>query len=253
MLTKDTFQKLNEADLRKKVLIPLLQAMKYRDVYEYHGGAGEQGKDIVCWKPDDLSSRKNLALVVKATKMSGQAQVGKGTAGEVQTQISQCFGASYIDPSSGEDQEVHHVWVVSNKKITKEAVNAIRSALASTNLVRNVSFIGGNQLWELVEKYLALSMWPFVEEVQKHIQEVDSHYEPQVTISGKETSIAIVEKFPGAAEEKPIIINQELLFPTAEDSETFKTSFQQRKRSVRVKEKGSIHQKEDRQTDKKAA
>jgi hypothetical protein len=95
MLTRNYVETLKEADLRKVVLLPLLRAMGYQDVYEYHGGAGEQGKDIVCWKQDELGSRENLALVAKASQMTGKAQMNKGTAGEVQTQIRQCFGSSY--------------------------------------------------------------------------------------------------------------------------------------------------------------
>ena len=65
MLTHDTFVKMDEATLRVKVLLPLLRAMKYRDVHEYHGGSGEKGKDIVCWKQDELGCRVNLAIVAK--------------------------------------------------------------------------------------------------------------------------------------------------------------------------------------------
>jgi hypothetical protein len=74
MLTRDNFDTMDEATLRTHVLIPLLREMGYQDVFEYHGGAGEQGKDIVCWKPEDLGSRENLAIVAKASQMTGQAK-----------------------------------------------------------------------------------------------------------------------------------------------------------------------------------
>jgi hypothetical protein len=44
MLTKRHVEQMEEKDLRKSVLIPLLRAMGYQDVYEYHGGSGELGK-----------------------------------------------------------------------------------------------------------------------------------------------------------------------------------------------------------------
>jgi site-specific recombinase XerD len=153
MLGKDYFQRMNEADLRKEVLLPLLRAMGFKDVYEYHGGPGEKGKDIVCWKPDEVGNRENLALVVKATQITGKAQITKGTAGEVQTQIRQCFGSAYTDPISGEEEPVHRVWVVSNKTIHKEAVEAITSAIASPVLMRCVRFVDGDKLWDLVETH----------------------------------------------------------------------------------------------------
>jgi hypothetical protein len=225
MLTKNNFRQLNEADLRKEILIPLFRAMGYKDVYEYHGGAGEQGKDIVCWKLDELGSRENLALVVKATQMTGKAQVNKGTAGEVQTQIRQCFGSPYIDPVSGDDQSVHRVWVVSNKKISKESINAIKSAVANPDLMRNVRFIDGDTLWGLIETHLPLSMWHFIEETRKRVGTSDSHYEPQIQITGDRTSVTLVEKFPGASEEKPITINTKFHFPSKKDAEMFEASF----------------------------
>lgn len=72
-LTKERVRKMKEAELRKEVLLPLLQAMGYQHVFEHHGSR-ELGKDFICWKHDELGSRKNLALVVKAVPLSGQAK-----------------------------------------------------------------------------------------------------------------------------------------------------------------------------------
>jgi len=206
MLTRSTIQKMNEAALRKEVLIPLLRAMDYKDVYEYHGGAGEQGKDIVCWKLGALEDRENLALVVKATQMSGKARVDKGTAGEVQTQIRQCFGKAYLDPVSNDEREVHHVWVVSNQKISKEAMDAIKSAVDDDKIMRYVKFVDGDNLWSLVKRYLPTSLLQHTEELQNIVRNADSHYIPQITVDGNTTSIFIKEKFAGASDEKPISI-----------------------------------------------
>ena len=57
VLTKELLNELDETDLRTKVLIPLFQAMGFRDVFHYHGGVLEHGKDIVMWKSDDLEQR----------------------------------------------------------------------------------------------------------------------------------------------------------------------------------------------------
>ena len=222
MLTKDNVEGMDEAALRKEVLIPLLTAMGFKDAYEYHGGAGEQGKDIVCWKPDELNTRQNLAIVAKATQMTGKAQANKGTAAEIQMQIRQCFGEAYTDPVSAEQQNVHRVWVVSNRRISKEAINAITSGVADPTRMHNVRFIDGDQLWELVEKHLPSSMWHFVKEVQKRANSIDSHYEPQITISGNQTTITLKEKFPGAAKEKPVKITTR--FVDQEAARQFHTS-----------------------------
>jgi hypothetical protein len=129
MFTKQQVEQMNEDDLRERVLIPLMRAMEYRDVFKYHGGENEKGKDIVCWYLGRLNNRINLTLVVKAKPLSGKINVDKGTAGEVRGQVQQCFAKPFIDPITGEEQEVHECWVVSNKKIEKNAVDALRSAL----------------------------------------------------------------------------------------------------------------------------
>lgn len=72
MLTKEQLEQMREAEL-VSVLISLMKAMAYQDVAEYHGGAGEQGKDIVCWKTDELGNRTNLAVVVKSCAHNRQS------------------------------------------------------------------------------------------------------------------------------------------------------------------------------------
>jgi len=65
MFTHDKFRKMKEAELRTEVIIPLLRAMGFHDVFEFHGGSGEQGKDIVCWKHGDLRNRVIMLLSSK--------------------------------------------------------------------------------------------------------------------------------------------------------------------------------------------
>lgn len=226
MITRDIFDKMDEAKLREDVIVPLLRAMDYKDVFLYHGGAGEQGKDVVCWKTDDLGSRENLAIVAKAVQMSGKAKLDTATAAEVQTQIRQCFGKPFNDPVSSEPQSVHRVWVVSNKKITKEAKEAIKSAVDDPDKMKNVRFVDGDGLWILVEKHLPVSVLPLIEEIRRHSQS-DSHYVSKIIIGSEQTFITLVEKFPGAANEKPINISTRIDFPSQEEAANFQKSFQQ--------------------------
>ena len=126
-LSRPEIEAMKESDLREKVLVPLVKAMGYKDVFLYHGGAQELGKDIVMWKPGDFAERVNYAVVAKAEKVSGKI-TGKSGAGEVRTQIEQCFGASYTDPVDGTEQRIAHCIVVSSALIGKEAVTAITGA-----------------------------------------------------------------------------------------------------------------------------
>jgi len=70
MLTRDSLRGMKEAQLKDEVAIPLLRAMGFKDVFSFHGGEGELGKDIVCWKLGDLDNRVNYAIVLKAVSSS---------------------------------------------------------------------------------------------------------------------------------------------------------------------------------------
>jgi hypothetical protein len=228
LLSKEIIQNMNEDRLCLEVLIPLLQAIKFSDVTYTHGGAGEQGKDIVCWKEDELGSRRNYALVVKAVKVTGKAKVAKGTAGEIITQIQQCFGEPYLDPITSEPQLVHQCWVISNQEISKEAEKAIRSGITPATLDRNVQFIDGDRLWLYIEKYMPLSaIWSKLEDVGKTLDQIDTHYQPKVTLEpNSNIHFELVEKFPGAAKEKPITISTIFQFPKTPEGDAARKAFE---------------------------
>lgn len=217
---------LKENDLRKYVLIPLLKAMGFQDVFEYHGGAGEQGKDIVCWSPDKLGVRSNLAIVAKATPITGKASVSKGTAAEVRMQIEQCFGKPFLDPVHGEEQHVHQCWVVSNQTISKEAIEALKSSLKANQLERNVSFIDGDRLWELIEKHMPnIPMLQKISEAGKWLDSLDTHYSVEAQTSGSGVHFDIKEKFPGASQEKPITLQAQFEFPDTDEGRAVREAF----------------------------
>jgi hypothetical protein len=152
--TQDQIEKLKEDSLCTEVLVPLFIAMGFRDVRYYHGGSQELGKDIIMWKEGAVGNRENYAVVVKAHRITGKTASGKGSVAEVRTQIEQCFGNPYKDPVNGSDQSVNICWVVSSHEIKKEAITALCAALKSQRLDMLVTFIDGNKLWELIEKYL---------------------------------------------------------------------------------------------------
>jgi len=214
MLTKADLVKMKEDQLCKQVLVPLLRAMKFNHVAYYHGGEGEKGKDIVCWKEDEVKARLNYALVVKSQKITGQAKGAKGTAGEVATQIQQAFGSPFVAPVTAEILNVHICWVVTNKEITKQGADAIKSIIKSSNYERHVKFIDGDTLWGLVEQHLGNHViWGKMEDIQSALNEFDTHYQPEVLLDGKEIKIGMKEKFEGASKEKPLDIHFSFEFP----------------------------------------
>src|SRR5690242_20685100 len=111
-LSLERLRSLSETDLRRKVLIPLLEGMDFHDVTEVHGSR-ELGKDIVMWKDDSFRGRINYAVVVKAKKVTTGA-----SSHDVCRQIRECFGSSYTDPISLETRAVDRVIVINSDKIT---------------------------------------------------------------------------------------------------------------------------------------
>ena len=92
MWSRSDIQNMSEATLRTEILIPLFKAMGFSDVFEYHGGPQEQGKDIVMWREDaGAVDRQNYSVVAKAQRITGKVE-GGGGAGEVAVQVQQCFG-----------------------------------------------------------------------------------------------------------------------------------------------------------------
>ena len=227
-MLKDDFRNMNEDQLCREVIIPLLRQMGFQDVTYTHGGSGEQGKDIVCWKQDELGVRKNYSVVAKAVPITGKAKVAKGTAGEVSMQIQQSFGKEYPDPVSGRSQSVNECWVVTNQTISKEADEAILSSLGTTTLARNVTFIDGEKLWGLVQKYLIeQTVQQRLRELQSVFDGLDSHYRPEISLlSGSQYRINVREKFEGAAREKPLTIEGKFIFPKTPEGERVKAAFE---------------------------
>jgi hypothetical protein len=150
-LTKQHLQNMKEADLRIQVLIPLFKAMGFKDVFHYHGGTGEQGKDITMWQANILGDREYYAVVVKAGRITGEAK-GKGSAAEVQMQIAQAFGSKFTDTADLAERQATRCWVVSSHEIKKEATESIKNALGPRATDGSVRFIDGDELWELIQR-----------------------------------------------------------------------------------------------------
>lgn len=227
-MLKDDYRNMNEDQLCREIIIPLLRQMGFQDVTYTHGGSGEQGKDIVCWKQDELGVRKNFAVVAKAVPITGKAKIAKGTAGEVSMQIQQSFGKEYPDPVSGRSQSVNECWVVTNQTISKEAEEAILSSLGTTTLARNVTFIDGEKLWGLIEKHLIeQTVQQRLRELQSIFERLDSHYRPEISLlSGSQYQVNVREKFEGAAQEKPLTIEGKFIFPKTPEGERVKAAFE---------------------------
>jgi hypothetical protein len=211
MWTRDQIGHLPEAELRTTVLLPLLKAMGYLDVFEYHGGTLEQGKDLVMWKRDPLQGRVNYAVVAKAQKISGAAE-GKDSSGGLVMQIQQSFGRPYSDPRTGEERRVHHVIVISSKELKKEAIHAVTSALQPAGIDRHVSFFDGDALWDLISEHMPRAALHDLVRASEVLEEIDSTIRMSATIregrvhltvepkAGHDLHLRLIGRFPESAE-----------------------------------------------------
>lgn len=135
--TKEYIQSLSEDELRKQIVIPLFQAMKFT-VYETHG-ALEFGKDLVIYNRDSTGEIVYSAVQIKAKDIHGRV----ASSGNIRTVINQCetaFEIPFIDVFDGSQKFVEKVYVVTSGRITPSATNVISYALRK---------YGGIRFWDI--------------------------------------------------------------------------------------------------------
>lgn len=224
-LTQKQLSEMNEDQLRTSILLPLFKAMGFLDVHHYHGGTLELGKDIVMWKPGDIDERVNYGVVVKASKITGRAS-GSSSAAEVRFQIEQCFSKPYSDPVTAQEQKINRCFVVSSKKITKEALNAIEGVLEESNLKNVTTFVNGDKLWELIEEYLPQrAVWEQLRQVQRVFDEANPHYRITVRTTKTGPKLSIEPKSPDSETKHPISITGQFTFPETAEGQKMREAF----------------------------
>ena len=221
-LTRSEVEAMSEEDLREKVVVPLLERMGFRDVFVYHGGVLEQGKDVVMWKPGELGERRHFAVVLKATRVSGQAS-GSSSAATVKTQIEQAFGTDYLDPITNEAVFAGECWAVNSHAITKEAHHSIKGMLKTANLDRITRFVDGDALWRLIEEYSPERL--VIRNLQKAKELFDS-LDPDYQLVAKtgpgDLSLTVHPK-EGSG---PLPISTQFVFPDSEAGNAVKEDYQ---------------------------
>lgn len=212
LYTRDQIEAFSEDELSRKVLIPLFEHMGFTDVFYHHGGPLEQGKDIVMRRPDALHDVRNYAVVVKAKQITGAAD----SAGEVHTQIKQCFGSPFIDPRTHEKRSINTCLVVCSKSIKKEASNSLSSLLEIDPLIKaNTEVIDGDKLWIHIKKYLPhFALLDDVHNGLMALNSIDPNYSFVITADEMGTKLSVKGK---GNKSDPIKFGIKLQFPnTAE-------------------------------------
>ncbi len=114
-------------------------------------GTHERGKDVVFYIENAVGQRELHACVIKNVKIVGAigATGASASAMTVFAQASQALANPYHG-TSGQDEYVSHVYIMSPHEIPQSTIYSIQGSLRG-----NVSFCCGGQLLELFRKY-----WP---------------------------------------------------------------------------------------------
>lgn len=209
MFTKEQISKMKEEEFQNTVLIPLFHKMGFRDVTAFGGGSLELGKDIVMWKTDDLGQRVNYGVVVKAKKITGNAETNNG-AMNVLNQVRQMLKTSYINPVNGQTEYIERCFVASSQEIKKEAMNSIKGELEN-NLDKLVRWIHPKtNLFELIERYLPeQGIFEKLSSVQEELDKTTKDI-PYKLVASSDKRISILGKHDKAHEEMPLEFRLEI-------------------------------------------
>ena len=172
----EMLQKLSEQELTKKFLIPLFESkgMGYKSVRRTHKPS-EFGKDMICYKDEEIGRRKFTCVQAKATK------IRTGDVDGILRQINEAFGEPFTDLDDGEKKKVHTVVVLTSSEFVVDAQNSLYAALRPSNL--DVVFRDGNQLVDLIDKYLPSAFWDEYDYFTKYFEAMKSDFETIKDIS----------------------------------------------------------------------
>lgn len=141
-----TLQKLKERDLTSKILVPLFKAMGYQKV-EFTCGADEDGKDLICWRTDEIGDHVATAVQVKRYKPSKIAADKRGFA-ELVTQLAQAAESS-LPRLDMPPQLPSYVYFVTPFPVDTQALRKRFLAVEALR-TRNLRIIDGIKLAHLV-------------------------------------------------------------------------------------------------------
>lgn len=206
LLSQTDLRQMNEANLRQKVIIPLMEKLGFRGVHEWHGGVGELGKDVVGWKEDAFGDRINVAVVAKATRISG------AVVHEVTRQVRQAFNTPFEDPITHDQQFVHRVWIVTSKEVPTDSRPSVWSDL-DPNQCRHVRIIDGDDLWSKWKHHFPVDLYEALEEAQRHLSRIDTAYKVEVSLTPDTRKVVVGERYPGQLHDKPLEFSGAFRFP----------------------------------------
>ncbi len=144
----NAIKKLPENDFTKEVIKPLFEKIGYTKVI-FHGGVNENGKDLICWKKDEIGDKEVVTVQVKMKKMSSSSSSNSSFS----TVINQLQQASeeHIKNEDGLEYLPTKVYLVTPTPVTaRELASRFKPVATNTKL----KIIDGDRLFELLNKHM---------------------------------------------------------------------------------------------------
>ena len=142
---------LRESELYRRVIIPLLQAIGYSNVHEYHG-VSEKGKDIIFREVSKLKDTYIHAAVVSTKDITGKVGDSQ-SASRILEQVEMALNEPYQDKYTGKTMHIDRCWVITSGKILNSAIDSIVGKLEKYNLNKLLRFIDCERLIELLDEF----------------------------------------------------------------------------------------------------
>jgi len=151
---KDKFIKnvlaIKENDFSKSILVPLFKCLGY-DRVEFYGGQYELGKDIICWKLNELGDTELAIVQVKYYKPSAKS-ADKNSFSEIVNQLSQA-SENYVPNTNGIKYKPVKLYLVTPYQLDTRALET--RLHSNVNLKgSSILIVDGNKLSDLVEKHI---------------------------------------------------------------------------------------------------
>jgi len=142
--------KLKESELRRQVLAPLLGALGFADVHEFHGPR-EKGKDLIFREASRLGEVFVHAAVVSTHDITGTVGDTK-SAERILDQVRQVIEEPYVDMYTGRQSSIDRCWVITSRRILPSAIESIAGHLHRSHLDKLVRFVDGSKLVALLDQ-----------------------------------------------------------------------------------------------------
>lgn len=158
----DILQNLDEEQLTKQILIPLLRSLGFEGV-RYEHGRFERGKDLVFWRSDAFGEKEWYAAQVKV----GKSPAGATDANSLRAlinQLQQACDCPFVNPD-GDEVSISRCLFITSAVVSTEAREAVKGLLRQYRVLRPVKIIDAPELVSLIRKYCPSLLIPWEERI----------------------------------------------------------------------------------------